>query len=389
MTIDVEVYVNYSRTGIVTPLLIVFVLSTPVWAQEQNVREVDRFGEQTKILTSGQMDVWVFPGKKDQTVTAWLRSDAFDPVLELVDENEVELQKVDDPGSQSRFTARLPADGTYRVRVRSFKDSGGGRYRLVLDLFTTLPLVPETPATATIGSDRRSHHRLQGEAGDLVTIRLRSAARPQWQMMDPKGLTIARRSPLVRIESAGEHIVRVQGRAGTRYGIVVRKARVRKLDVGALEKGEVTEDRVEAWDITGKPGGFATIDIQRSGPLQAELLFVPDGKAKAEGVIRTAPEVPEGAAQGYLGGLAGTGYFFPVLKITETVSGAMLLAGMFVPLALILLAPVVVQINLYHLFLDPAGIVLALVILALQLFLAWAYRGSWKGVLDRSARPTT
>lgn len=100
------------------------------------------------------------------------------------------------------------------------------------------------------------------------------------------------------------------------------------------------------------------------------------------------PAVAE--AQAYMGGLAGSGYFFPLLKITETVSGALLLAGIYVPLALILLAPIVVNIALYHFSIDPAtqGLVMAVLLLALEIFLAWSYQGSFRGVLERGAKPT-
>ncbi|RMF71290.1 MAG: DoxX family protein [Acidobacteria bacterium] len=87
-------------------------------------------------------------------------------------------------------------------------------------------------------------------------------------------------------------------------------------------------------------------------------------------------------AGSFLGALAGTGYFFPVLKLVETVSGALLLVNRFVPLALVLLAPVVVQIFLFHAFLDPAGLPLAIVIVILEAYLGFfVYRRSFDGVL--------
>lgn len=102
-----------------------------------------------------------------------------------------------------------------------------------------------------------------------------------------------------------------------------------------------------------------------------------------------APQPPEGAATAYMTGLFQTGYFFPVLKLTEVVAGAMLLAGAFVPLALVLLAPIVVHIALYHLALDVGAqqTGMAVVILVLQIVLAWAYREHFRGVLDRTAKP--
>ena len=86
--------------------------------------------------------------------------------------------------------------------------------------------------------------------------------------------------------------------------------------------------------------------------------------------------------------LGGTGYFMIVVKVVEVVSGVMILLGRFLPLGLILLAPVSVHILFVHLFLDQAGLAMAIVIVVLQLFLAFAYRDSFSGVLDANARPT-
>lgn len=88
---------------------------------------------------------------------------------------------------------------------------------------------------------------------------------------------------------------------------------------------------------------------------------------------------PEGGA--FLGALMDTGYFFPFLKIVETVCGLLILIGRYVPLALTVIASVVVNILLYHLFLDPAGLVLPLILAVLGIYLAWAHRDRFKSVL--------
>jgi uncharacterized membrane protein YphA (DoxX/SURF4 family) len=89
----------------------------------------------------------------------------------------------------------------------------------------------------------------------------------------------------------------------------------------------------------------------------------------------------------FMGALAATGYMFPLIKGTEVVAGALLLAGRFVPLALLLLAPVVVNIAAFHVFLTPGEVGMSLVLVALTAFLGWAYRGSFRGVLDPNAAP--
>jgi uncharacterized membrane protein YphA (DoxX/SURF4 family) len=88
-----------------------------------------------------------------------------------------------------------------------------------------------------------------------------------------------------------------------------------------------------------------------------------------------------------LGAFVATGYFMVVVKLVEITSGLMILTGRFLPLGLILLAPVSVNIMLFHIFLDQSGLPMAVFIIAMQLFLAWAYRDSFSGVLQASAQP--
>ena len=91
-------------------------------------------------------------------------------------------------------------------------------------------------------------------------------------------------------------------------------------------------------------------------------------------------EIPAGAAA--LGGaMAGSGYMFPLIKGTEVLVGALLLSNRFVPLALTILAPVTVNIVLFHAVLAPAGIAFPLVLTGLQLFMAWMRRDVFREVL--------
>jgi hypothetical protein len=58
-----------------------------------------------------------------------------------------------------------------------------------------------------------------------------------------------------------------------------------------------------------------------------------------------------------------------------------------VPLALVLLAPIVVSIVLFHGALHPEGMAMPILVLALELYLAWSYRDAFRGVLDARAQP--
>lgn len=87
-------------------------------------------------------------------------------------------------------------------------------------------------------------------------------------------------------------------------------------------------------------------------------------------VAAPPPETPE-AMKTFFAGILATKYFFPLLKATETACGAMLLSGYFVPLALVVLAPVVLHIFLIHSLLAPAGLPLAIILAGLELYLAF------------------
>ena len=68
---------------------------------------------------------------------------------------------------------------------------------------------------------------------------------------------------------------------------------------------------------------------------------------------------PPGVAGQYLGALFVSHYLVAVFTI-EIIGGVLLLAGRFVPLALILLGPVMVNILLFHSLMAPEGLPLAL-----------------------------
>lgn len=96
------------------------------------------------------------------------------------------------------------------------------------------------------------------------------------------------------------------------------------------------------------------------------------------------PPVPPAAAS-LLGALFSAGYFFPLLKGIEVLAGVLLLTRVAVPLALTLLAPIVLNIVAFHLFLAPGGMLITLVVLATELHLAWIHRAAF-APLFRSAR---
>jgi putative oxidoreductase len=75
-------------------------------------------------------------------------------------------------------------------------------------------------------------------------------------------------------------------------------------------------------------------------------------------------------------------HYLHVVAVFQIVGGLLLLFGRFVPLGLLLLAPVIVNIDLVHILLDPSGLPMAVVISILLIFLVWRYREAFKGILS-------
>lgn len=87
----------------------------------------------------------------------------------------------------------------------------------------------------------------------------------------------------------------------------------------------------------------------------------------------TTPPPMEGPMGDFFKGMMATQYFFYLLKVTEIVCGVLLISGMFVPLALVVLAPVILNIFLVHVFLapEPSALGLALVLGAIEIYLSF------------------
>lgn len=100
------------------------------------------------------------------------------------------------------------------------------------------------------------------------------------------------------------------------------------------------------------------------------IIFFGAGLTGLLNLVTPPPDLPE-RLQTFNNGLMASGYFFPLLKATETICGLLLLSGMFVPLALVVLAPISLNIFLVHAFLAPEGLVLAVVIGLLLIYLSF------------------
>ncbi len=98
------------------------------------------------------------------------------------------------------------------------------------------------------------------------------------------------------------------------------------------------------------------------------------------------PPMPE-PASAFMMALAESEYFLPFLKSVELICGVALVANLFAPFALVVIAPVILNITLFHLFLAPEGLIIPGVLVVLAGFLGWSYRHHYKTMFERRATP--
>jgi uncharacterized membrane protein YphA (DoxX/SURF4 family) len=89
--------------------------------------------------------------------------------------------------------------------------------------------------------------------------------------------------------------------------------------------------------------------------------------------------MPSGLAGQFIAALVLSHYYW-VIAALQVAGGALLLVNRFVPLALVLLGPVIVNIILYHLFLNPSGKALAIVVVILWGIVFYGCRQYFSGI---------
>lgn len=113
------------------------------------------------------------------------------------------------------------------------------------------------------------------------------------------------------------------------------------------------------------------------------LLFLVFGLNAFLNFLNMGP-MPTGLAGQFMGALYLSHYIWVVAAL-QVIGGVLLLIGRYVPLGLVLLGPVIVNIVLYHLFLSPAGVPLAIVAVILWFIVFYGYRQYFSGLFVQRA----
>jgi uncharacterized membrane protein YphA (DoxX/SURF4 family) len=89
-----------------------------------------------------------------------------------------------------------------------------------------------------------------------------------------------------------------------------------------------------------------------------------------------------GHVKTFMVGVNATRYLMPLIKITELLCGIAFVVGRFVPLATVVIAPIIVNIFFFHAFVDTSGLPVAIFLVLANIFLAYAYWDKFKPLLE-------
>ena len=115
------------------------------------------------------------------------------------------------------------------------------------------------------------------------------------------------------------------------------------------------------------------------------LIFLMAGITGLFNLVPPPDNLPEDMKT-FMAGMMVTKYFFPLLKLTETVCGALLLIRFAPALALVILAPITINIFFTHLFLTPTmgEMILPVVMVVLHVTAASAYWNKYRPLFARN-----
>jgi putative oxidoreductase len=97
-----------------------------------------------------------------------------------------------------------------------------------------------------------------------------------------------------------------------------------------------------------------------------------------------AGQLPAGPLADFTHALFASRYIYAI-GIFQVVPGILLLANRYVPLALAMLAPVIVNICFIHIFMAPSGLPLAAVVVILWLIVFYRVRAAFSGIFQQNA----
>jgi len=103
------------------------------------------------------------------------------------------------------------------------------------------------------------------------------------------------------------------------------------------------------------------------------------------GFLHFIPMPPPKGLAAQFGGAIFVSHYWVVIFGVQVIGAVLLLVNRFVPLALVLLGPVIVNIFFFHALMAPEGLPLATVVVVLWVILAVRYKQHFAGIFVQNA----
>ncbi|MCB1139019.1 MAG: DoxX family protein [Leptospiraceae bacterium] len=113
------------------------------------------------------------------------------------------------------------------------------------------------------------------------------------------------------------------------------------------------------------------------------LIFIASSVVVLFGLVEPPEDMPE-RVKTFQAGMEATGYMLYLIKIVELLCGILLVSGLYVALSAVIIFPITLNIFLYHVFVLPDGLPVAIFLLAVNLILAYVHRESYRPLFQRS-----
>lgn len=258
---------------------------------------IDRSTVQHKLLTPGLTDVWSLDVVAGEALCCKVASDAFDPVLTLVDDAGKEVGRDDGVGTASELWWLTPQKGKLEFRVAPFRGSGGGRYRIELLRFRTEALSLPGSCEHVFDAEGWWHWRIGAQKGETIVAAIAGHGRIV-DVLGPDRARVPIDQGVFTAPSAGEYWLRVEGANEARCTVHVQRARFGERAVDQASSERMPAFGLDRWRVRVPAGACLSVDVQMpSTPLDLAVREA-DADPRAPRVVRTGHFDKGGAKRG-------------------------------------------------------------------------------------------
>lgn len=277
------------------PALALAVLTAvPAFAQSvERTLTVDR-PEVGRLAVDGTgVETWGFDGSAGEVVSVTVRSDTFEPTIQIASPGGEELARDDDGGpawsrsldDDARVVAHLGASGRYLVRVAARARGEGGAYEIAVQSLTVWPMELGRRVGGRYQDGRGADvWSFRGEAGEIVFVGVEADSFPGegffpvLQLTSPAGKPLAREDDprgsmkaylVAALPVDGRYYVEVHDayldNSGT-YEVATRRLAPTPLTLNATPRaGAEVDQLVEAYSFQGVAGQTVRVELSNSG----------------------------------------------------------------------------------------------------------------------------